>query len=135
MTESDVHHPRFHKLIDYPSRVPAVKTNESPWRGFGSGLENGTWWLKFSIDIRHPLAWNVVQELGFVLNYLSIQERLPTTFKPISPPPYLNGGPGEYLSWTIGCPLDGIKPGTVADWLEGRLPRPVDDLSQWDAAR
>ena len=131
MSEPETHHPRFHKLIDYLVRVPAVQTNSTPSRGLGSGLENGTWWVKFSIDLKHPLAWNVVQEFGHVLNYISVQERLPTTFKPVSPPPYLNGGPYEYLSWLIECPTDAMAPGVVADWLEGRLPKPVDDQSQW----
>src|SRR2546423_2613303 len=30
------------------------------------------WWAKLVIDIGHPLAWHVIQELGFVLNYLSL---------------------------------------------------------------
>ena len=90
--------------------------------------------IKFSIDVAHPLAWHVVQEFGCVLNYLSVTERLPTVFMPVSPAPYLNGGPEEYLSWVIESKSPSFKPGTVADWLEGRLPRPVDDLSQWASA-
>ena len=74
------------------------------------------------------LAWNVVQELGNVLNYLSVTEHLPTVFKPVSPPSYLNGGPQEYLSWVIESTLPDFSPKTCAQWLEGRLPRPVDDL-------
>ena len=131
MESSENHHPRFHKLIDYLARVPAIQTNTAPSRGLGSGLMDETWWIKFSIDLSHPLAWHVIQELSHVLNYLSVQERLPTTFKPVSPPPCLNGGPHDYLSWVIECSIDAMKPGTVADWLEGRLPEPVDDLTQW----
>jgi hypothetical protein len=131
MSEPRTHDQQFHKLIAYLVRIPSVETNATPLQGFGSGLENGTWWVKFSIDLEHALAWNVVQELGHVLNYLSVQERLPTTFKPVSPPPYLNGGPREYLSWLIECSADAMAPDTVADWLEGRLPRPVEDQSQW----
>jgi len=56
MERSDSHHPRFHKLIDYLVRVPAIETNSTPSRGFGSGLTDGTWWTKFSIDLSHPLA-------------------------------------------------------------------------------
>ena len=33
-----------------------------------------------------------------MLNYLSVDQRLPSVFKPVSPPPYLNGGV-EFLSW------------------------------------
>jgi hypothetical protein len=87
--------------------------------------------VKFAIDIDHPLAWHVVQELGHVLNYVSLEERLPTSFKPISPPPYMNGGPRDYLSWLIECPREAMSPDTVAKWLEGRLPRPVEDESGW----
>ena len=116
----------FTKLLDYLGRVPAVE----PAMGHGDDGA-GRWWVKFSIDIDHPLAWNVVQELGHVLNYLSLGERLPVTFMPVSPPPYLNGGPREYLSWIIEATASDFRPGTCADWLEGRLPRPVDDLSQW----
>lgn len=116
----------FHELESYLSKVPAIV---SP---FGSGLdESGQWWIKFGIDIDHPLAWEVVQELGHVLNYLSPNEQLPTVFKPVSPPPYMNGGPREYLSWVIECHDPDFQPRTTAAWLEGRLPCPVDDLLQW----
>ncbi len=124
------HHRRFHKLLRFLARIPAVQCNDSPTQGFGTGVEDNDWWVKFDIDIDHALAWHAVQELGFVLNYLSTNERLPTEFKPVSPPPYLNGGPKDYLSWVIECPLS-MPPGTVADWLEGRLPQPVDDLVAW----
>ena len=117
----------FSSLEDYLKRVPGIDGSVS----FG-GDEHG-WWSKFRIDIDHPLAWNVVQELGQVLNYLSIGERLPTVFKPVSPPVYLNGGPREYLSWVIECSDPSFKPGTLMKWLEGRLPRPVEDVSQWSA--
>ena len=100
--------------------------------GKGKG-EDGRWWVKFAIDIRHKLAWNVVQEFGCVLNYLSVSERLPTTFMPVSPAPYLNGGPDDYLSWVIECHDPNFKPGSVAKWLEERLPRPVEDETQWPA--
>jgi hypothetical protein len=51
-------------------------------------------------------------------------------FKPVSPPPCLNGGPREFLSWVIEGSTS-MEPDMVADWLEGRSPRPVDDLEQW----
>lgn len=126
------HHPKFRTLLDYLSRIPPVQKNETPWGGFGSGEDNNglTWWVKFSLDIDHPLSWTAVQELGYVLNFLSLGERLPTIFKPVSPPPYLNGGPSEFLSWVIEGPIE-MPPGTVAKWLEGRLPQPVDDVGQW----
>ena len=115
----------FATLLGYLERVPPVEGS------IGHGYDDdGNWWVKFSIDIAHPLAWNAVQELGHVLNYVSLNERLPTTFKPVSPPPYLNGGPRDFLSWVIEGTSD-LVPSTCADWLEGRLPRPVDDLDQW----
>jgi hypothetical protein len=83
----------FESLIEYLRRVPGIS------HAIGKGhFENGNWWLKFAIDIAHPLAWNVVQELGCVLNYLSINDRLPTIFMPVSPAAYLNGGPRDFLS-------------------------------------
>lgn len=116
----------FTKIIDFLERVPAIRGS------IGKGADDeGYWWLKFTIDINHPLAWQTVQEFGFVLNYISLDERLPTTFHPVSPPPYMNGGPEEFLSWVIECKDPDFKPGTCAEWLSSRLPNPVDDLSQW----
>ena len=117
----------FIKLTYYLSKVPSIIGEI----GKGSD-EEGRWWVKFEIDINHEFAWHTVQEFGRVLNYLSIDERLPTSFQPVSPPPYMNGGPDEYLSWVIECHDPEFRPATCADWLEGRLPRPVDDLSQWE---
>ena len=125
------HHASFHNLLAFLGRIPAVQTNETPWGGLGSGMDEAGWWVKFSLDIDHRLAWSAVQELGHVLNGLSLSERLPTVFKPVSPPPYLNGGPEDFLSWVIECTAPTMKPGTIADWLEGRLPQPVDDTSAW----
>ena len=131
MSELSKHHPSFHKLLAFLGRLPSVQTNDTPWGGFGSGKEEAGWWVKFSLAIDDNLAWNVVQELSYVLNGLSLEETLPTVFKPVSPPPYLNGGPRDFLSWVIECTDPEMKPGTVADWLEGRLPQPVDDNSAW----
>ena len=121
-------HRDFEKLLAYLQRVPSVSGS------IGSGkFENGNWWVKFSLDITHPLAWNVVQEFGCVLNHVSLNERLPTVFMPVSPAPYLNGGPTDFLSWVIESKDASFKPGTVADWLEGRLPNPVEDPAQWES--
>ena len=116
----------FKSLENYLLKIPAIK---SP---IASGAEDNGWWIKFTIDIEHELAWHVVQELGHVLNYLSLDERLPTVFKPVSPPPYMNGGPKDFLAWVIECDDVNFKPSTVKKWLEGRLPRPVEDVAQWD---
>ena len=116
----------FTSLVDFLSKVPAITGT------IGKGAEeDGRWWVKFEIDINHQYAWHAVQELGHVLNYLSLDERLPTSFHPVSPPSYLNGGPEEYLSWVIECQNSEFRPGTCAKWLEERLPKPVDDLEQW----
>jgi hypothetical protein len=115
-------------LLDFLCKIPGIDPR------MGSGFfDNGCWWVKFTIDIEHPLAWQVVQELGYVLNYISLDERLPTVFKPVSPPPYLNGGP-EFLSWVIESEDSEFAPSECLEWLEGRMPRPVDDLSQWKHA-
>jgi len=117
----------FKSLIDYLEKVPAIN---SP---IATGTdEEGFWWIKFQIDIENEFAWSVVQELGCVVNYLSINERLPTVFYPVSPAPHLNGGPTDFLSWVIETKDKEFKPGTLKKWLEGRLPNPVDDIEQWN---
>jgi hypothetical protein len=120
------HHKDFRKLLAFLARVPGIKP------AMGSGrFENGNWWVKLAIDIEHPLAWHVVQEFGCVLNYLSLDERLPTVFMPVSPAPYMNGGPELFLSWVIEAKDPEFSPADAAEWLEGRLPDPVDDESEW----
>ncbi len=116
----------FTALETYLRRVPGL----SQWISKGSN-EHGRWWVKFAIDIDHPLAWRVVQEFGHVLNLVSVDERLPTVFKPVSPPSYLNGGPRDFLSWVIENTSDDFTPANCAEWLEGRLPRPVEDPAEW----
>ena len=115
----------FNKLLQFLRKVPSIENS------IGSGVEGGSWWVKFIIDIEHSLAWNVVQELGHVLNYVSVEERLPTVFKPVSPPPHMNGGPREFLSWIIESESEDFSPDAAAEWLEGRLPKPVNKLKKW----
>jgi len=116
----------FERLKNFLSRVPAIAGS------IGSGSsEEGLWWVKFAIQTDHMLAWRTVQELGHVLNYMSLSDRLPTVFMPVSPPPYINGGPEDFLSWVIECKDNDFKPNDCADWLEGRLPQPIDDIEQW----
>ena len=116
----------FEPLVAFIRKIPGINPV------IASGIfENGFWWIKFKIDITHPLAWHIVQELGNILNYISVTERLPSVFKPISPPVYLNGGPNEYLSWVIESTAVTFTPNICLEWLEGRLPRPVEDLAQW----
>lgn len=114
-------------LIDFLEKVPSVKKGRVASGFFDSGL----WWVKFCIDIHHPLAWRVVQELGHILNYLSTEERLPTVFMPVSPPVYLNDGPDEFLSWVIESKDISFTPDLCKEWLEGRLPRPVETPEAW----
>jgi len=66
-----------------------------------------------------------------VLNYVSLDSRLPSVFMPVSPPPYMNGGPRKFLSWVIECKDPLFSAGTCTEWLEGRLPRPFEDPSEW----
>jgi hypothetical protein len=117
---------RFYKLADFITRMPAISTP------IASGTyENGFWWLKFSININHPLAWHIVQELSYVVNYLSISERLSTVFYPVSGPPSVKQGPAETLEWIIESTSADFSPSELAEWLENRLPNPVDDLRAW----
>jgi len=115
------------ELIDFLERIPAIQ------KPISSGTsDEGFWWTKFSIDIHDDLAWNVVQELGHIVNYVSLDERLPTVFYPVSPPPYMNGGPTEFLSWIIETKDIEFTPAKMKEWLEGRLPKPVDDVGEWN---
>ncbi len=120
----------FEPLLSFLERLPAIDLPAGRI-SIGRGVfDNGNWWVKFSLNTEHFLAWRHVQELGFVLNYVSVEERLPTVFMPVSPPPYLNGGV-EFLSWVIESTDPSFTPAQCAEWLEGRLPRPVNDPSQW----
>jgi hypothetical protein len=117
----------FNELENFIGRLPGIRLP------IGKGqTEEGFWWVKFKFDLHHPLAWRIVQELGHVVNYLSINEKLPTVFYPVSPPPYMNGGPDEFLSWIIESKEKDFSPKLLSEWLEGRLPTPVDDLKEWD---
>ena len=121
----------FDELEAFIRSVPGIGSSMHG-RKMGKGrFENGNWWVKFSIDIEHSLAWNVVQEFSNVLNYLSVTERLPTVFKPVSPPSYLNGGPKEFLSWVIESTNADFAPKSCVEWLAGRLPQPVADPAMW----
>ena len=118
---------KFSALTTFLKRVPGVKATD-----MGTGkTDNGMWWVKFSIDIHNPLVWSVIQELSFVVNNLSVTEKLPAKFYPVSPPPYLNGGPEQFLGWVIECEHPEFSPKDLCEWLEGRLPNPVDDLTKW----
>jgi hypothetical protein len=115
----------FEELFQFLKSIPSIKES------MASGMDKGLWWVKFQINIDHPLAWNVVQEMGYILNYLSLEERLPTVFKPVSPPPYLNGGPKEFLSWIIQVESRYFSPNEVRDWLKSHLPDPVQKTKSW----
>lgn len=121
--------PDFEPLIAFLERLPAIDLPAGR-KSIGVGVsEDGLWWAKFGLKTEHHLAWRVVQELGHVLNYLG----LPTVFMPVSPPPYLNGGV-EFLSWAIETREQDFTPAKCAEWLEGRLPCPVEDLDRWATA-
>jgi hypothetical protein len=89
------------------------------------------WWLKFNIDINSKIAWSVVQELGHILNYLSSNDKLPTTFYPVSPPPYLNGGPKEFLSWVIEPVIPYVDSNNIYAYLVGRFPEDYNKEESW----
>ena len=115
----------FEQLVAFLQTVPGIEGH------INQGSSDSGWWLKFKIDIQHELAWHVVQELGHILNYVAINAHLPTRFMPVSPPPYINGGPAEFLSWVIECDNSEFTPDEILKWLEGRLPKPVNDPKQW----
>lgn len=114
-------------LTDLLSQIPAVESTIS-----AEADEEGRWFVKFQIDIHHNLAWRVVQELSNVVNLLSNDERLPTIFYPVSPPPYMNGGPEDCLSWVIQCGDKDFAPSDLVEWLNDRLPSPMDNEYAWN---
>lgn len=118
----------FDRLYQFFCKVPSVQ--EARILAHGADGQHA-WWFKFAINTEHPLAWQTVQELGHVLNYLSANERLPTQFLPVSPPPYMNGEAKDFLAWVIQCNHPDFSPDVVCDWLEARLPNPVEEESQW----
>lgn len=113
------------KLVELLNRIPAVDVIAH------EATPSAYWWVKFTVDIQHPLAWCVVQALAFVFNEISISEKLPTIFKPTSPPPYLNGGPDESLFWVVESTYNYIDPHEIAQIVEERLPHPVEQIDQW----
>jgi hypothetical protein len=116
----------FNSLTGFLKKIPSIKS------GISTGVyDDGNWWCKFQIDITHQLAWNVVQELGHIINLISVNEKLPTVFYPVSPPSYLNGGPEEYLSWIIESKEKEFVPDNLTGWFVARLPDPVDDIEEW----
>jgi hypothetical protein len=84
----------FSMLTDFMAKIPAIKG--CPASGH---YDDGLWWVKFQIEIGHPL--------------------------------YLNGGPKEFLSWVIETFDKDFSPKHLSEWLEARMPRPVDDLTEW----
>ncbi len=114
------------KLVAFLNRIPSVNVIAQ------EVTPSAYWWVKFTVDIEHPLAWSVVQALAFVFNEISITEGLPTVFKPTSPPPYLNGGPDEDLYWVVESTFNYIDPHEIAQIVEGRLPNPVEEVEKWD---
>ena len=118
----------FDRLSQFFSQIPSVQQSGIVAHGTDG---QQAWWFKLNIAIEHPLAWQTVQELGHVLNYLSTNERLPTQFFPVSPPPYMNGEAKDFLAWVIQCNHADFSPDVVCDWLEARLPNPVNDENQW----
>jgi hypothetical protein len=117
----------FKNLESFVQKIPAITGQ------LGTGTyESGCWWIKFKIDVQNPLAWNVVQELGHIVNYVSLDDRLPTIFYPVSPPPYMNGGPADFLSWIIESTEPDFSPDKMQEWLEERLPRPVENIAKWE---
>lgn len=118
----------FDRLYQFFCKVPSVQQNHIDSYGTDG---KSAWWFKFQINVDHPLAWQTVQELGHVLNYISKNERLPTQFLPVSPPPYMNGEAKQFLAWVIQCNHDDFPPDMVCDWLEARLPQPVEDETKW----
>jgi hypothetical protein len=113
-------------LVGFVGRVPSV------FGTIGKGrFADGRWWVVFTIDAAHVLAWRVVQEFAHVLNYRSMDGGRPLVFMPVFPPSHVNGDPRDSLGWVIESKDVAFSAKTCREWLEGRLPRPVDDPASW----
>jgi hypothetical protein len=107
----------FEPLLTFLQRIPAIGNK------IGTGVrDDGTWLIKFQIDTKHPGAWKAVMDLGYVLNWLALADPLPTIFKPVSPPPDMNGNdPTELLMWLVECPKSSFTPTQCAHALDVSL--------------
>lgn len=103
-------------------RIPGVA-----YLGSGGSVPDG-WWVSLDIDVEHPLAWQVVQQLSHVLNFLAREEDWPTILTPIAPTTI--GGPKTSLSWAIDVGPD-YPPAECARQLQAVLPDPVEDENEW----
>ena len=56
--------PAFDKLFNFIERLPAIDLPTGR-KSIGNGyFENGNWWIKLHFDLKPPLAWRHVHELG-----------------------------------------------------------------------
>lgn len=110
------HASELESLLAYLRRIPAIVPR------FGTGGTEDGWWVKFVINVDHPGAWKAVMDLAYVLNWLSLAQPLPTVFRPVSPPPDINGNePRELLGWVIECHKPEFTPKLCAEALETNL--------------
>jgi hypothetical protein len=116
----------FASLTAFLAKVPSIKGRI----GVGQGTGDMAWWAKFTIDPSDPLAWRVVQELAHVLNYLSLDDRLPTVFMPVSPLSILCWVAVAtlllaVLAWRFDPPLrSNLIDGSVVGWQRSDNPSP-----------
>src|SRR2546423_9767622 len=65
--------PDFERLLALMKKLPAIDLPAGR-KSIGHGsFENGNWWLKFTLDTTHALAWRHVQELGCVLTFRPVE--------------------------------------------------------------
>lgn len=126
LTADSARHAAVRRLAAVVRKLPGVH------RSIGTSTpEEAFWWLKFSIDTEHPLAWHVIQRLGYVLNYYSLEYKFHVSFYPASPPPALNGGPREFLSWVIEARLRYVDPRPIHKALRQELPARLSSEAEW----
>jgi hypothetical protein len=115
----------FNKLNTLLLSIPCVKSVDCY-----DEMED-LWSCHIRMDLTHEIVWHLIQGIAFVINDTSITGKLPATFYPTSPPPYLNGGPYNYLHWIIRSESPEFIPDYCCEWFINRFPNNPEFNESW----
>jgi hypothetical protein len=109
------------QLVDFLRQVPSLRNFRR------SAVDFRSWWVSFEIDLSLPLAWKVIRALALNLNNHSANMWLATVFKPIP-----DKRPDQPTCWRIESTDPLLDPAEVVQWLEMKLPTPLNDVDAWN---